>query len=103
MDSEKKTPKEARRITLNFKNRDKDYAKLEQVLSELNDKNYGEVISILDLMMTAINKLSAKDLEQMKLSSLTAKEKIEQAVQQYNEKNAEKLGVDEYICRQLKL
>jgi hypothetical protein len=60
-------------------------------LNKLNDKNYKEIISSLDLIMTAIDKLGVIDLDQTRFSSFTAKEKIQKALQGYNEKNAEKL------------
>ncbi len=80
------------------------FSKITEILSECNKKDYGKEVDfqfLVEFLMA--NKFTDKDIEKIQKSSLTAKEKIENAFKDYVLKNGEKISFDEFICRELKL
>ena len=77
--------------------------KVLDLLEELNKKSYGKEITFKDISIYAIKKLSQKDLEKIQEESLSEMEKVERALDDYNEKNKESLSLGEFLVRQLKI
>lgn len=71
------------------------------LLSQINSKSYGREIILKDLVLAALPKLTAKDLEKIQESSLTEMEKVERALDEYNKKSEVKLTLGEYLVKKL--
>ncbi len=81
----------------------KSLDKILDLLQELNSKNYGKEITFKEMSLYAIGKLTNKDHEKIQESSLSEMEKVERALDEYNQKNNEKLTLGEYLVKQLKI
>ncbi len=84
----------------------KDKKNLEVVLNllgEVNKKSYGKDITFKDVSIYAINKLNNKDYEKIQEGSLSEMEKVERALDEYNQKNSDSLSLGEFLVKQLKI
>lgn len=82
----------------------KDKESLELIfnlLTKVNNKNYGREITFKDLALFGVSKLSDKDLEKIKDSSLSEMEKVEKALDDYNKKNKTQLSMGEFLVKKL--
>ncbi len=77
--------------------------KVQELLVEANNKNYGGEITFKDIALFAIDKLSKKDIEKLKDNSLSEMEKVERSLEEYNQKNGTKLNLGEYLIKKLNL
>ena len=69
--------------------------KVQDLLIEVNDKNYGSEITFKDMALFALDKI--KD------NSLTEMEKVERRLEEYNKKNGTKLNLGEYLIKKLNI
>ena len=84
----------------------KDKKNLEVVLNllgEVNKKSYGKDITFKDVSIYAITKLNNKDYEKIQEGSLSEMEKVERALDEYNQKNSDSLSLGEFLVKQLKI
>ena len=77
--------------------------KVQELLIEANNKNYGGEITFKDMALFAIDKLTKKDIEKLKDNSLSEMEKVERSLEEYNQKNGTKLNLGEYLIKKLNL
>lgn len=77
--------------------------KVLDLLEEVNKKSYGKEITFKDISIYAIRKLSQKDFEKIQEGSLSEMEKVERALDEYNQKNNDSLSLGEFLVKQLKI
>ncbi len=71
------------------------------LLAQANSKSYGKEIILKDLVLMALPKLTAKDIEKIQENSLTGMEKVERALDEYNKKSETKLTLEEFLVKKL--
>lgn len=71
------------------------------LLAQVNNKNYGREIILKDLVLVALPKLTAKELEKVQENSLSEMEKVERALDEHNKKSDIKLTLGEFLVRKL--
>jgi hypothetical protein len=71
------------------------------LLAQVNNKNYGREIILKDLVLVALPKLTAKELEKVQENSLSEMEKVERALDEHNKKSDVKLTLGEFLVRKL--
>lgn len=84
----------------------KEKDSLEQIfnlLRKVNKKNYGREITFKDLALFGIDKITEKDLDKIKDGSLSEMEKVEKALDEYNQKNGTKLSMGEFLVKKLSI
>lgn len=84
----------------------KEKDSLEQIfnlLRKANKKNYGREITFKDLALFGIDKITEKDLDKIKDGSLSEMEKVEKALDEYNQKNGTKLSMGEFLVKKLSI
>lgn len=81
----------------------KTLEKVLDLLEEVNKKSYGKEITFKDISIYAIRKLSQKDYEKIQEGSLSEMEKVERALDEYNQKNNDSLSLGEFLVKQLKI
>lgn len=77
--------------------------KVQELLIEANNKNYGGEITFKDMALFAIDKLTKKDIEKLKDNSLSEMEKVERSLEEYNKKNSTNLNLGEYLIKKLNI
>ena len=70
-------------------------------LLKCNEKNYGRPILFKDICLYAISKLSAKDIDKIQETSLSEMEKVQRALDEFNQKNGQKLELGEFLVKKL--
>lgn len=68
-----------------------------KLLGEANNKLFGRQIILKDLVLAALPKLSAKDIEQIQNNILSNLEKVKKQCFEYNQKNKTDLDLGEYL------
>lgn len=68
-----------------------------KLLGEANNKSFGRQIILKDLVLVALPKLVAKDIEQIQNSVLSNLEKVKKQCFEYNQKNKTDLDLGEYL------
>ncbi|MDO9182057.1 MAG: hypothetical protein Q7U04_06595 [Bacteriovorax sp.] len=68
-----------------------------KLLGEANNKSFGRQIILKDLVLAALPKLTAKDIEQIQNSVLSNLEKVKKQCFEYNQKNKTNLDLGEYL------
>lgn len=68
-----------------------------KLLGEANNKSFGRQIILKDLVLAALPKLVAKDIEQIQNSVLSNLEKVKKQCFEYNQKNKTDLDLGEYL------
>ena len=81
----------------------KELEKVFKILEQANKKEMGREITFKDLALFSINKIGQKDIERMQEMSLTEMEKVERALQEYNNKNNTKLALGEFLVKKLSI
>lgn len=66
-----------------------------------NNKDYGKVIQVKDVLEILLPKLTNKEIEKLQENSLTEKEKIHKAHIEFNKKNNLDLSFNEFLIRRL--
>ncbi len=73
------------------------------LLDQANKKDYGREIILKDLILVALPKLTAKDVEKIQEGCLSGMEKIERALDEHNKKNDQKLTLEEFLVKRLNI
>lgn len=68
-----------------------------KLLGEANNKSFGRTIILKDLVLAALPKLTAKDIEQIQNNVLSNLEKVKKQCFEYNQKNKTDLDLGEYL------
>lgn len=68
-----------------------------KLLAEANNKQFGRLIILKDLVLMALPKLTSKDLELIQNNTLTHLEKVKKQCFEYNQKNKTNLELGEYL------
>lgn len=77
--------------------------KIFDLLMKVNQKNYGREITFKDLALFGIEKITDKDLDKIKDGSLSEMEKVEKALDEYNQKHGTKLSMGEFLVKKLSI
>ena len=78
-------------------------SKLFEILKRANQKEYGGEITFKDIALYFIERLTQKDIEKIQELSLTEMERVERALNEYNQKNETKLGLGEFLVKKLSI
>ena len=70
-------------------------------LLKCNEKNYGRPILFKDICLYAISKLSDKDIDKIQEMSLSEMGKVQRALDEFNQKNGQKLELGEFLVKKL--
>jgi hypothetical protein len=84
----------------------KERAELEKIfilLEKANKKDLGREITFKDLALFGISKITDKDLPELKESSLSKREKLERAWQEFNKKNRVSLSFEDFLLKKVGL
>ena len=73
------------------------------LLTKVNDKAYGREVTFKDMSIFALDKLTMKDLEKIQEGSLSEMEKVQRALNDYNEKNGAKLTLGAFLLKKLNI
>lgn len=95
--------KKQRRFYIDFKGEDDAHKRLMELLTVVNEKDYGSPIGVKEVLIHSMGKLNPKDLEKIRDSSLTGLEKVERARIEFNEKNDTDFSMEEFLLRRLNL
>ena len=77
--------------------------KLKGLLLSLNDKNYGSIVSVKDILIWALDKCVDKDIERIKESSLSLEDKVKRELQSINERDNTELSIYEAFAKKMKI
>ena len=77
--------------------------KVFSLLSEANQKEHGREITFKDLALFSIDKITSKDIDKIKESSLSEMEKVERALVDHNKKNKTNLTLGEFLVKKLSI
>jgi hypothetical protein len=72
-------------------------------LKEANLKDYGREIIFRDLALAGLRKLTNKDIEILKSSSLSEMEKVQESLNEFNKKTGQNFGLGEYLVKKLNI
>jgi hypothetical protein len=61
---------------------------IQNILNQANNKNYGREIILKDLVLIALPKITAKEIEKLQEKSLSEMERVSMAFDEYNKKKA---------------
>jgi hypothetical protein len=76
---------------------------INKLLTEANNKSYGRVINLRDLVIHAVPKLNSKDIEKIQDQSLTEMERVKKLLDEHNEKNKTTLTLGEFLVKKLNI
>ncbi|HLE11665.1 MAG: hypothetical protein A2451_05915 [Bdellovibrionales bacterium RIFOXYC2_FULL_39_8] len=74
-----------------------------KLLSDANQKSYGREITFKELAIYAMERLSSKDVEKIQEGSLSEMEKVERALNEYNQKNGTTFSLGEFLVKKLNI
>lgn len=94
-------PKDQYKYFIDVSKDDQQKNIIQNLLKQANDKKHGREILLKDLVLAALPKLSAKDIEKIQESCLSEMEKVERALYDYNLKNQTNLELGEFLVRKL--
>ena len=72
---------------------------IKNLLQQANSKHYGREVTLKDLVLAALLKLKAIDVEKIQESSLSDMEKVQRTCDDYNKKHNTSLNLGEYLIR----
>lgn len=70
-------------------------------LVKCNQKSYGRIITFKDLCLYSLSRLTEKDISKVQEMSLTQMEKVQRALDDFNEKTGQKLELGEFLVKKL--
>lgn len=76
---------------------------IQNILNQANNKNYGREIILKDLVLIALPKITAKEIEKLQENSLSEMERVSMALDEYNKKSEIKLTLGEFLVKKLAL
>ncbi|MBI2519462.1 MAG: hypothetical protein HYV97_03570 [Bdellovibrio sp.] len=71
------------------------------LLGKANQKEHGRAITFKDLAIAGLAKLTDKDLERIQETTLTEMEKVNRALNEFNQKNSTSLSLGEFLVKRL--
>jgi hypothetical protein len=74
-----------------------------ELLRNANNKEHGREVTFKDIVIPALGKLTAKDIEKIQEDSLTEMQKVEKTLLEYNKKNNTKLTLGEFLVKKLNI
>ena len=76
---------------------------ISRLLVEANNKSFGREIVFKDLVLTALPKLTSKDIEKIQENTLSDMERVERLLFEHNEKSKIKLTLGEFLVKRLNI
>ena len=76
---------------------------IQNILNQANNKNYGREIILKDLVLIALPKITAKEIEKLQENSLSEMERVSMALDEYNKESEVKLTLGEFLVKKLAL
>ena len=73
------------------------------LLVKANNKDYGREILLKDLAVYSLSKLTEKDIEKIQETSLGEMEKVQRALDDFNQKNKQSLSLGEFLVKKLNI
>ncbi len=77
--------------------------KLFKTLEEVNNKQYGKLITVKDIFIYLVDKISGKDISKIQEASLTEMERVKRHLDEYNKKNSSSIELGEFLVKKLNL
>ena len=74
-----------------------------ELIREANKRAFGREITFKDLVVYALPKLTAKDLERIQESTLSPMERVQKALVEYNQKHSTNLELGEFLVKKMNL
>ena len=75
--------------------------KVFDLLVATNKKDYGKEVTFKDLALFGIEKLTSKDIEKIQETSLSKRELLERAWEEFNKKNKQSLSFDDFLLKKV--
>ena len=75
--------------------------KVFDLLVATNKKDYGKEVTFKDLALFGIEKLTLKDIEKIQETSLSKRELLERAWEEFNKKNKQSLSFDDFLLKKV--
>jgi len=100
---EQHEPKDQNKYFIDVSKNKEQRELIQIILNQANNKNYGREIILKDLVLIALPKITAKDIEKLQESSLSEMERVSMALDEYNKKSEVKLTLGEFLVKKLAL
>ncbi len=100
---EQHEPKDQNKYFIDVSKNKEQRELIQNILNQANNKNYGREIILKDLVLIALPKITAKDIEKLQESSLSEMERVSMALDEYNKKSEVKLTLGEFLVKKLAL
>lgn len=100
-DQENQNQKEQNKFFVDVSKDSESREMILRLLEQANKKEHGREIILKDLVLVALPKLTAKDIEKIQENCLTAMEKIEREWTEHNKKNSVELTLDQFLVKKL--
>ena len=81
----------------------KDLTKVFMLLELANQKDFGREVTFKDIALLGLSKITVKEVENLKESSMSEMEKVERAWIKFNEKNGSNLSIGEFLTKKLSI
>lgn len=92
-----------KKFFIDYSKEPKKHELVVKLLQEVNKKFYGKEITFKDLVNYALEKISSKDLEKMKILALGEMDKVQMLLEKHNQKHGTNLNLGEFLVKQLKI
>ena len=76
-------------------------SKVFDLLVATNKKDYGKEVTFKDLALFGIDKITSKDIEKIQEGSLSKRELLERAWEEFNKKNKQSLSFDDFLLKKV--
>lgn len=78
-------------------------ASIVALIHNANKRAFGREITFKDLVVYALPKLTTKDIERIQESTLSAMERVQKALIEYNQKHSTNLELGEFLVKKMNL
>ena len=82
---------------------EKELELVQELLVKSNKKDYGKEITIKELALAGLAKLTSKDVDKLQENSLSEMEKVQRTLEDYNKKNKTNLDLGEFLVKKLNI
>ena len=76
---------------------------IKKMLLDANNKTFGQKITLREVIILALSKINSKDIEKLQEASISKREKVQRALDDYNSKNEVKLKMEDFLLKRLGL
>lgn len=76
---------------------------IKKMLTDANNKTFGQKITLREVIILALSKINSKDIEKLQEASISKREKVQRALDDYNSKNEVKLKMEDFLLKRLGL